>query len=132
MNFSMRYCTLNYFLFNQKSTFLCTLISFRPYDYNIITHLHMCSEFQQVVMGLKREHRDNLNRLTKSQELALFSLRGEQAERFTEAEERCVRLEAQVKALQQEVERYKTLADIQVSYYIWRAVNCSNKLFFNR
>lgn len=75
----------------------------------------ICPEFQQVVMGLKREHRDNLTRLTKSQELALFSLRGEQAERLTEAEEKCVRLEAQVKALQQEVERYKTLADIQVS-----------------
>lgn len=73
------------------------------------------AEFQQVVMGLKREHKDNLGRLSRSQELALFGLRGEHAQRISEAEERCVRLEAQVRALQQEVERYKTLADIQVS-----------------
>jgi hypothetical protein len=72
------------------------------------------SEFQQVVMGLKREHRDNLNRLSRDQEVALFSVRGEHAQRLSEADERIMQLEDTVAKLRQELDRYKTLSDIQV------------------
>jgi len=75
-------------------------------------------EFQQVVMGLKREHKDSLERLSRSQELSTFNLRGEHAEKLTEAEEKVQRLEKQVLELQQEVERQKTLAGIQVKSII--------------
>lgn len=72
------------------------------------------SEFQQVVMGLKREHRENLNRLSRDQEVALFNVRGEHAQRLSEADEKIMQLEERVAKLQQELERYKTLSDIQV------------------
>lgn len=65
-------------------------------------------------MGLKREHKDSLERLSRSQELSTFNLRGEYGEKLAETEEKVHRLEKQVQSLQQEVERYKTLADIQV------------------
>ncbi|KAJ4440368.1 hypothetical protein ANN_08508 [Periplaneta americana] len=71
------------------------------------------SEFQQVVMGLKREHRDNLNRLSRDQEISLFNVRGEHAQKLSEAEEKIAQLEETVAKLQQELERYKTLSDIQ-------------------
>ncbi|XP_069704100.1 formin-2 isoform X2 [Periplaneta americana] len=70
-------------------------------------------EFQQVVMGLKREHRDNLNRLSRDQEISLFNVRGEHAQKLSEAEEKIAQLEETVAKLQQELERYKTLSDIQ-------------------
>nr|CAD7594706.1 unnamed protein product [Timema genevievae] len=70
-------------------------------------------EFQQVVMGLKREHRDNLNRLSRSQEVALFSVRGEVAQRLSEADDKVARLELELEKVCQELERYKTLSDIQ-------------------
>nr|CAD7443631.1 unnamed protein product [Timema bartmani] len=72
------------------------------------------TEFQQVVMGLKREHRDNLNRLSRSQEVALFSVRGEVAQRLSEADDKVARLELELEKVCQELERYKTLSDIQV------------------
>jgi hypothetical protein len=65
-------------------------------------------------MGLKREHKDSLDRLSRSQELNTFNLRGEYGEKLAETEEKVHKLEQQVQSLQQEVERYKTLADIQV------------------
>lgn len=75
----------------------------------------ICStEFQQVVMGLKREHRDNLNRLSRDQEVSLFNVRGEHAQRLDDADEKIARLEDTVVKLQQELDRYKTLSDIQV------------------
>ncbi|XP_071455083.1 protein cappuccino-like [Hetaerina americana] len=70
-------------------------------------------EFQQVVMGLKREHQDNLSRMSKTQEVALFSLRGEQAEKLCEYEERIAQLEDTVIKLQQELEKCQTLASIE-------------------
>lgn len=73
------------------------------------------SEFQQVVMGLKREHRENLNRFSRDQEVALFNMRGEHAQRLSETDEKMVQLEETVLTLQQELDRYKTLSDIQVS-----------------
>ena len=72
------------------------------------------SEFQQVVMGLKREHRENLNRLSRDQEVALLNVRGEHAQRLNEADERTMQLEETVAKLRQELDRYKTLSDIQV------------------
>jgi len=72
------------------------------------------SEFQQVVMGLKREHRENLNRLSRDQEVALFNVRGEHAQWLAEADEKNMQLEKRLARLQQELERYKTLSDIQV------------------
>jgi len=65
-------------------------------------------------MGLKREHRENLNRLSRDQEVALFNVRGEHAQRVSEADEKIMQLEERVAKLQQERERYKTLSDIQV------------------
>lgn len=65
-------------------------------------------------MGLKREHRENLNRLSRDQEFALFNVRGEHAQRLSEADEKIMQLEERVAKLQQELERYKTLSDIQV------------------
>lgn len=65
-------------------------------------------------MGLKREHRENLNRLSREQEVALFNVRGEHAQRLSEADEKIMLLEERVAKLQQELERYKTLSDIQV------------------
>ncbi|PSN51207.1 hypothetical protein C0J52_13663 [Blattella germanica] len=70
-------------------------------------------EFQQVVMGLKREHRENLNRLSKDQEVSLFHVRGEHAQRLSEADEKIAQLEETIAKLTQELERYKTLSDIQ-------------------
>ncbi|XP_068085299.1 protein cappuccino isoform X2 [Anabrus simplex] len=71
------------------------------------------AEFQQVVMGLKREHRDNLNRLARQQEVSLFTVRGEQAQKLCESEERIAQLEETIENLKQEIERNKTLQDIQ-------------------
>ena len=67
-------------------------------------------------MGLKREHRDNLNKFSKEQEVALFNVRGEHAQRLLEANDRIAQLEETVAKLTQELERYKTLSDIQVRH----------------
>lgn len=71
-------------------------------------------EFQQVVIGLKKEHKENLTRLTRGQEVKLFKLRGEHAHILHEYEKRICELEDMVARLQQELEKQKTLADIQV------------------
>lgn len=65
-------------------------------------------------MGLKREHRENLDRLSRDQEVALFNVRGEHAQRLSEADEIIMQLKERVAKLQQELERHKTLSDIQV------------------
>ncbi|KAL1444503.1 hypothetical protein MTO96_029814 [Rhipicephalus appendiculatus] len=64
------------------------------------------AEAQQMVMGLKKAHRNELEKLQKEHELALFSLRGEQAARLTDYEGQVVRLE-------QEIDKYQTLAGIE-------------------
>lgn len=66
-------------------------------------------------MGLKREHKDNITRLTRGQEVKLFTLRGEHAHTLHSFEERIMELEDIVIKLTQELERQKTLADIQVN-----------------
>ncbi|KAK6642133.1 hypothetical protein RUM44_013856 [Polyplax serrata] len=71
------------------------------------------AEFQQVVIGLKKEHKENLTRLTRGQEVKLFKLRGEHAHILHEYEKRICELEDMVARLQQELEKQKTLADIQ-------------------
>jgi len=38
------------------------------------------AEFQQAIMGLKREHKENIEKMRKDQDEALFKVRGEQAE----------------------------------------------------
>jgi len=38
------------------------------------------AEFQQAVMGMKREHKENIEQMRKDQDEALFKVRGEQAE----------------------------------------------------
>jgi predicted translin family RNA/ssDNA-binding protein len=65
-------------------------------------------------MGLKREHRENIGRLSRDQEIALFNVRGEHAQRLIEADEKIMQLHETVSRLQQELDRYKTLSDIQV------------------
>lgn len=65
-------------------------------------------------MGLKREHRESLSNLAGKQEISLFTLRGEYAAKLTEYENKISSLEAQVIKYQQEVERCKTIASIQV------------------
>ncbi|XP_063240371.1 protein cappuccino isoform X2 [Bacillus rossius redtenbacheri] len=71
------------------------------------------AEFQQVVMGMKREHKENLKRLSNSQEVSLFSLRGEIAQRLDEKDDRIAQLELELEKLMRELDRYKTLADIE-------------------
>lgn len=67
-------------------------------------------------MGLKREHKENLTRLTRGQEVKLFTLRGEHAHALHEYEERIVELEETVRRLTQELERLKTISDIEVIF----------------
>ena len=50
-------------------------------------------ELQQVVMGLKREQRESLDDLQKNQEVSLFNLRGEQAEKLCSYEVKIEELE---------------------------------------
>lgn len=71
-------------------------------------------EFQQVVIGLKREHEDNITRLIRGREVQMFKLRGEHAHILHEYEKRISELEETIKKLKQELEKQKTLADIQV------------------
>ncbi|EEB20117.1 formin 1,2/cappuccino, putative [Pediculus humanus corporis] len=70
-------------------------------------------EFQQVVIGLKKEHKENITRLTRGQEVKLFKMRGEHAHTLHEYEKKILELEETVERLTQELEKQKTLADIQ-------------------
>ncbi|XP_064108611.1 uncharacterized protein LOC135216988 isoform X4 [Macrobrachium nipponense] len=63
-------------------------------------------EFQQVVMGLKREHKESLERVERDQEVSLFNLRGEQAEKLCQYEQR-------IRELETELEKLKTVSAIQ-------------------
>lgn len=65
-------------------------------------------------MGLKREHRESLTNLAGKQEYSLFTLRGEYAAKLTEYESKIADLEAQILNYQQEIERNKMIASIQV------------------
>ncbi|KAK7066966.1 Fmn2p [Halocaridina rubra] len=64
------------------------------------------AEFQQVVMGLKREHKESLDRVERDQEVSLFNLRGEQAEKLCQYEQR-------IRELETELEKLKTVSAIQ-------------------
>ncbi|KAK8381898.1 hypothetical protein O3P69_015123 [Scylla paramamosain] len=64
------------------------------------------AEFQQVVMGLKREHKESLDRIQQGQEVSLFNLRGEQAEKLCQYEKR-------IRELEMEVEKLRTFSAIQ-------------------
>ncbi|KAK8731548.1 hypothetical protein OTU49_007365 [Cherax quadricarinatus] len=63
-------------------------------------------EFQQVVMGLKREHKESLERIESDQEVSLFKLRGEQAEKLCQYERK-------IRELELELEKLKTVSAIQ-------------------
>ncbi|XP_069991455.1 uncharacterized protein [Penaeus vannamei] len=63
-------------------------------------------EFQQVVMGLKREHKESLDRVERDQEVNLFNLRGEQAEKLCQYEQK-------IRELEVELEKLKTVSAIQ-------------------
>lgn len=64
------------------------------------------AETQQMIMGLKKAHRMELEKMQKEHELAFFSLRGEQAAKLTDYEGQVVRLE-------QQIDKYQTLAGIE-------------------
>ncbi|XP_050687757.1 uncharacterized protein LOC126981101 isoform X3 [Eriocheir sinensis] len=64
------------------------------------------AEFQQVVMGLKREHKESLEKVQQGQEVSLFNLRGEQAEKLCQYETR-------IRELEMEVEKLRTFSAIQ-------------------
>ncbi|XP_068202042.1 uncharacterized protein [Palaemon carinicauda] len=64
------------------------------------------AEFQQVVMGLKREHKESLDRVERDQEVSLFNLRGEQAEKLCQYEQR-------IRELETELEKLKTVSAIE-------------------
>lgn len=68
------------------------------------------SEFQQVVMGLKREHKESLDRVERDQEVNLFNLRGEQAEKLCQYEQK-------IRELEVELEKLKTVSAIQVRLF---------------
>ncbi|GFQ85170.1 formin-2 [Trichonephila clavata] len=64
------------------------------------------NEVQNMILNLKKEHRDTVDRIQKEREIALFNLRGEQASKMNEYEKK-------VSRLQREVEKYQTLAAIE-------------------
>ncbi|GFV65772.1 uncharacterized protein TNCV_4154081 [Trichonephila clavipes] len=64
------------------------------------------NEVQNMILNLKKEHRDSVDRIQKEREIALFNLRGEQASKMNEYEKK-------VSRLQREVEKYQTLAAIE-------------------
>lgn len=63
---------------------------------------------------MKKEHKENITRLTRGQEVKLFKMRGEHAHTLHEYEKKILELEETVERLTQELEKQKTLADIQV------------------
>lgn len=50
-------------------------------------------------MGLKREHKESLETIQKKQEISLFNLRGEQAEKLCSYDDKIKQLEAEIDAL---------------------------------
>jgi uncharacterized protein YaaR (DUF327 family) len=72
-------------------------------------------------MCLKREHRETHNRLSRDHEVDIFNEMGEHAQRLSEADEKMMQLEERVAKLQQELERHKTLSDIQVRQNLIRS-----------
>ncbi|CAL1290920.1 unnamed protein product [Larinioides sclopetarius] len=64
------------------------------------------AEVQNMILNLKKEHRETVDRIQKEREIALFNLRGEQASKMNEYEKK-------VSRLQREVEKYQTLAAIE-------------------
>jgi hypothetical protein len=59
-------------------------------------------------MGLKREHRELLDKKENEHEVSIFSVRGETAQLLEKYARR-------IEELEQEVDRLKTIQDIQVS-----------------
>jgi len=65
-------------------------------------------------MGLKREHKENLVKLNREKEVNMFKLRGEHAAIIQHQQALIIELNAEIESLKQEIERSKTIADIQV------------------
>lgn len=61
-------------------------------------------------MGLKREHKESLDRVERDQEVNLFNLRGEQAEKLCQYEQK-------IRELEVELEKLKTVSAIQVRLF---------------
>lgn len=62
-------------------------------------------------MGLKREHKESLEKIQQGQEVSLFNLRGEQAEKLCQ-------YEARIRELEMEVEKLRTFSAIEVSIFM--------------
>lgn len=62
-------------------------------------------------MGLKREHKESLEKVQQGQEVSLFNLRGEQAEKLCQYETR-------IRELEMEVEKLRTFSAIEVSVFM--------------
>ncbi|XP_049835030.1 formin-like [Schistocerca gregaria] len=71
------------------------------------------AEYQLMIIGLKREHHETLNRLIRNQEVALFNLRGKHAQKVFELEQRITELEELIDSLRQQMEANKTIADAE-------------------
>ncbi|RXG70366.1 Formin-1 [Armadillidium vulgare] len=54
-------------------------------------------------MGLKREHKESLESIEKKQEISLFNLRGEQAEKLCSYDDKIKQLEAEIDTLKKEL-----------------------------
>ena len=63
----------------------------------------LSTEFQQVVMGMKREHRESLEKIERGHEVSLFNMRGETASKLCQYEDKIRQLEEQVEKLQKEL-----------------------------
>ncbi|XP_054711140.1 formin-2-like [Uloborus diversus] len=68
--------------------------------------LYTEAEIQAMLMNVKKDHREAVDRIQKEREIALFNLRGEQASKMNEYEKKVARLE-------REVDKYQTLAAIE-------------------
>ncbi|XP_067119068.1 protein cappuccino-like isoform X1 [Centruroides vittatus] len=66
---------------------------------------HMDLDLQTMITGLQKEHMETIQRIQKEQEINLFHLRGEQAAKLNEYEDKICYLE-------REVDKYQTLAGI--------------------
>lgn len=68
-------------------------------------------------MGLKREHKESLEQIEREQDVSLFNLRGEQAEKLCQYEQR-------IRDLELELEKLKTVSAIQVGVYYFLIKIC--------
>ncbi|XP_047002807.1 formin-2-like [Schistocerca americana] len=71
------------------------------------------AEYQLMIIGMKREHHEAVNRLIRNQEVALFNLRGKHAQKVFELEQRISELEELIDSMRQQMETNKTIADAE-------------------